>query len=269
MPHATAPTPSTRPLVLVTGASSGIGEAIARRATADGARVVVMARREDRLRELAAQIGALAIPVDLSDAAATQRACAQVLDEAGLPDVIINNAGSGRFMTIEETSPEEASAQVTLPYLAAFTVTRSFIEPMLARGSGVIFQINSPVAVVPWPGAVGYAAGRFALRGFTEALRQDLHGTGIRVGSLTPTRVTSDYFDANPGSRDRVPRIEWLVGSMTPEQVAEATMRAIAHRPGKDSSAPWRWSLMAPITRAVPGPVAALFRATGHRRPHR
>ncbi len=262
----TSPAPASLPLVLVTGASSGIGEAIARRAVADGARVVLMARRADRLAELAAEIGAVPVAVDLGDADATAAACDRVLAEHGVPDVIVNNAGSGRFTAIEETSAAEAAAQVALPYLAAFAVTRGFIEPMLKRGTGIVFQINSPVAVVPWPGAVGYAAGRFALRGFTEALRQDLSGTGIRVGSLTPTRVTSDYFEANPRSRDRVPRIEWLVGSMTPEQVAAAAAEAIVRRPGKDSYAPWRWALLAPLARAVPGPVTWLFRITGHRR---
>ena len=253
--------------VLVTGASGGIGEAIARRLAADGARVVLVARRAERLDAIAAEIGGAGHAVDLSDGAATAEVCSRILAEQGCPDVIINNAGAGRFLSIEETSNEEAAEQIALPYLAAFHTTRAFIEPMLARGTGTIFQINSPVAVVPWPGAVGYAASRFALRDFTEALRQDLWSTGISVGSLSPTRVHSDYFEANPGSVDRVPRVEALVGTMTPAQVADAVARCLTRRPDRDSFAPWRWAVMAPVARAVPGAIAWLFRRTGYRRP--
>ena len=256
----------TSRLVVVTGASAGIGEAIARRLAAGGDRVVLLARRLDRLQALADEIGGHPYAVDLAVAADVEQVCRRILDEHGTPDVIINNAGAGRFTSIEETSNDEAAQQMALPYFAAFHTTRGFIEPMLARGSGVIFQINSPVAVVPWPGAVGYAAARFALRGFTEALRQDLHGTGLQVGSLMPTRVHSDYFDANPESVERVPRVEWMVGTMTPDEVAEAVERCLARRPGKDSHAPWRWALTAPLARALPAPFAALYRVSGHRR---
>ncbi|MDO5676928.1 MAG: SDR family NAD(P)-dependent oxidoreductase [Propionibacteriaceae bacterium] len=258
----------TRRLALVTGASGGIGEAIARRLAADDMVVIALARRAEKLRTLAAEIDGAAYAVDLSDPDATTAVCQQILEEHGTPDVIINNAGAGRFISIEETSNEEARQQLELPYLAAFHVTRGFIEPMLRRGSGTIFQINSPVAVVPWPGAVGYAASRFALRGFTEALRQDLWTTGIRVGSLTPARVHSEYFDANPGSVERVPRVEALVGTMTPEGVADAVAVSLRHRAHRDSFVPWRWALIAPWARVFPGVVAWLFRATGHRRLH-
>lgn len=263
------PTPdSSAPLTVITGASAGIGEAIARRLTRDGHRVVLLARRADRIAALADQLGpdAHAYPVDLSDPAAVADVCARIGAEHGTPDIVINNAGSGRFLSIEETGSVEAREQIALPYLAAFDVTRGFIEPMLARGSGIVFQINSPAAVVPWPGAVGYSAARAALDGFTRALRQDLAGTGIRVGSLTPTRVHSDYFDANPDSVARVPKVEWIVGTMTPADVADAVADALAKRPGRDTAAPWRWALFAPIARAVPGPFAWLFRLTGHKR---
>lgn len=255
--------------MVVTGASAGIGEAIARRLAADGARLVLLARRAERLEPLAQELGVVTYPVDLSDAEATADVCRRILEEAGTPDVIINNAGAGRFQAIEETSLTQAHEQMALPYFAAFHVTRSLIEPMMARGSGVVFQINSPVAIIPWPGAVGYAAARYAIRGFTAALRQDLHGTGVLVGSLTPTRVHSDYFTANPGSVDRVPKAEVVVGTMTPAQVADAVAVALQRRPGRDSYAPWRWALLAPLAIAVPGPFVWLFRVTGRRRPSR
>lgn len=255
------------PLTVVTGASSGIGEAIARRLAREGHRLILVARSADKLEALATSLPrATALPVDLGDPEASAKACELILAEHGTPDILINNAGAGKFQRIEETSLQEAHAQMALPYFAAFHMTRGLIEPMLTRGSGTIFQINSPVAQIAWPGAVGYAAARYAVRGFTEALRQDLHGTGIKVGSLTPTRVHSNYFEANPGSEERVPRVEFLVGTMTPDQVAEATAKALACRANKDSHAPWRWGLVQPLARAVPGPFLALFRATGFSR---
>lgn len=204
--------------------------------------------------------------VDLGDAEATAEVCARILAEQGVPHVVVNNAGAGRFLAIEETSPAEAEAQMRLPYLAAFGLTRGLVEPMMARGSGTILQINSPASIVPWPGAVGYAAARWAVRGFTEALRQDLYGTGIAVGSVTPARVHSDYFAANPDSQDRVPKAEVLVGTMTPEQVAGAVAHALAHRPGRDTVVPWRLAVMMRWARVFPGTIAAPYRWTGRRR---
>lgn len=253
-------------LVVVTGASSGIGAATARRFAQRGARVVMLARRQERLGALADEIGGAAYAVDLADADATSKVCAQILADEGTPDVVLNNAGAGRFLSIEQTSFAEAERQIQVPYLAAFRVTRAFIEPMLARGSGVVFQINTPAAIVPWPGAVGYSAARFAMRGFTEALRQDLWQTGVQVGALYPTRVSSDYFEVNPGARDRIPTAEALVGAMTPDQVAAAVEKAVIYRPNQDTYVPWRWALMAPIARAIPAPVRWLYRLTGHKR---
>ena len=261
------PSPLTSELIVITGASAGIGAALARRLSDSECRLILLARREEKLKPLAKETGAAYYPVDLSDADAVAEVCERILAEHGTPDILINNAGSGRFISIEEPSPQEAREQMALPYFAAFDMTRGLIEPMLARGSGTIFQISSPVAQIAWPGAVGYAAARYAVRGFTEALRQDLHGTGINVGSLTPTRVHSDYFKANPKSEKRVPKVELLVGTMTPDEVAEATVHALEHRPNKDSNAPWRWALSAPIARAFPAPFLWLFRATGHKRP--
>ncbi|WP_203568088.1 SDR family NAD(P)-dependent oxidoreductase [Aestuariimicrobium ganziense] len=207
------------PIAVVTGASSGIGEAIARRVSADGMRVVLLARRADRLQVLAREIGGVAMPVDLSSESAVATVCRRILDEVGVPDVVVNNAGSGRFVSIDETEPGEAQAQVTLPYLAAFWVTLGLLGPMLERGTGVVFQVNSPVAVVPWPGAA-----------------------------------------------ERVPKVEALVGTMTPEQVADAVATCLRHRANRDSHAPWRWALIAPLARVSPGAVGWLFRLTGHRR---
>jgi short-subunit dehydrogenase len=258
-------------LAVVTGASSGIGAATVRALAAERVRLVLMARRAEPLEQLANEIRstggeAYAVAADLGQHAAVAAAAERVLGEIGVPDVIVNNAGAGRFLFIDETDPEEAVQMMAVPYFATFFVTRAFIEPMLQRGSGTILMVNSPVAIVPWPGAIGYAAARYAVRGFTDALRQDLRGTGLRVSSVTPAEVSSGYFDANPGAAERVPKIgKLLVGTMTSEQVAEVIVGAL-RRDARDVYPPLRWGVIEPFARAVPRPVEWLYAKTGARR---
>jgi short-subunit dehydrogenase len=97
---------------------------------------------------------------------------------------LTNNAGAGRWLALEETDPNEAISMMSVPYFAAFFVTKAFIEDMVRRGSGQIGNVNSPMAYLTIPGATRYTASRRALRGFNDALRADLRGTGVRVTHL-------------------------------------------------------------------------------------
>jgi short-subunit dehydrogenase len=151
------------------------------------------------------------------------------LEAAGWPQIVVNSAGAGRWLYTEDTSPAEAAAMIGAPYLAAFYVTRLCLPAMLRRGAGHIVNINSPVARGGWPGAAGYTAARYALQGFTNALRYDLHGTGVRVVSVVPGRVSSEYFDRNPGVEARLPGVGRLLGTVTPDQVAQAVVSGIEH----------------------------------------
>jgi short-subunit dehydrogenase len=258
-------------LALVTGASSGIGAATTRALAREGARVVLVAREPEQLEKVAEEVRqsgaeAHAVAADLGLHEEVAAAAERVLGDIGVPDVVVNNAGAGRFLFIDETDPEEAVRMMAVPYFAAFFVTRAFIEPMLARGSGTILMVNSPVSIVPWPGAIGYAAARYALRGFTQALRQDLRDTSLHVTSVTPAKVSSAYWEHNPGAAERTPRVEKLAGTMTPEQVADAIVKALRRDAG-DVYPPLRWGLIEPFARAVPGPVAWLLAKTGAHRP--
>ncbi|HWK18767.1 MAG TPA: SDR family NAD(P)-dependent oxidoreductase [Solirubrobacteraceae bacterium] len=96
--------------------------------------------------------------------------------------------------------------------------------------SGWIVNVNTPAAFAPWPGALGYASARWAVRGFTEALRVDLHGTDIGVSQVVPGKVSSAYFDHNPGAESRIPRIGKLIRTLTPEQAGEAIADAVEQR---------------------------------------
>ncbi len=223
-------------LVLITGASSGIGAATAKRYGASGARVLLFARDAGRLDEVANAIrrgGSAATPykVDLSDAGAIAEAATRIKREAGTPDIIINNAGAGRWRPLVETSAEEALAMIEVPYLAAFNLTRAFLPEMLARRSGAIACVTSPASYLVWPNAAAYIAARHALLGFTEALRADVKGGGVDVTLVVLGTVETPYWEHNPGSRERVPAGNPLLAPvLSPEEAAEAIFRGVEAR---------------------------------------
>jgi short-subunit dehydrogenase len=257
--------------ILITGASYGIGAALARAAAQAGGRVVLLARTQDALDRVAAEIGASGgqahvYPADLADAAAVERVARAIEAEVGTPDILVNNAGIGRWLFLEETGPAEAQAMMAVPYFAAFYVTRAFLPAMLRRGSGQIVNVNSPAALVAWPGASACTAARWALRGFTEALHADLRGTGLRVTAVIPGKVSSTYFIHNPGTEARAPWIAKLLGTITPERAAAEILRAI-ERDQRQIVLPARYRLLYLVHRIWPGLVRWLAAATGARRP--
>lgn len=253
---------------LVTGASSGIGAATARELARRGARVVLVARREDRLREVAASIGAAAsvYPTDLRDAAAVARLGDRVTTDIGTPDIIVNNAGAGRWKFVEETSPAEAVELMAVPYFAAFYITQAFLPGMLRRNSGHIVNVSSVGSRFVWPGATAYIAARWAVRGFTEALRSDLAHTRIRVTLYESGVVRSEYWEHNPGSRERVPKMGNFVPALTSEEAARAIVRGI-EREQKLVVVPFMMKLTYWQHAIFPGLVQSLMTRTGYRKP--
>ncbi len=220
-------------LVLVTGASSGIGRATAERFARNGARVLLVARSADKLNAVAQGIRtaggwAATVPVDLSRAALVDAVTEALIAEHGVPDVIVNNAGAGQWKPFVETSSDEALRMMELPYLAAFAITRAFLPAMLTRGSGQVAFITSPASFIVWPNASAYIAARFALRGLAEALRAELRHTGIGVTLVTLGMVASPYWEHNPGSRRFMPRtVPLLMPELTVDQAAETIVGAV------------------------------------------
>jgi short-subunit dehydrogenase len=217
---------------LVTGASSGIGAAAAAALAERGARVVLLARRADALEVVRDGIVARggradAQPVDLTDSAAVARVAGRIAAEVGTPDILVHCAGAGRWLATEDTGPDEAVAMMAAPYFAAFFLTGAFLPAMLARGSGHVVLVGSPAGRMAWPGATAYIAARWALQGYGEALRADLRGTGLRVTTVVPGKVDSEYFTHNPGSAERMPKVIALGPTLTPEQVGRAIVRGV------------------------------------------
>lgn len=254
-------------IAVITGASSGIGADTAKSMARRGARVVLIARGKEALDRVAADIDAEggrahAFVADVGDPAAVRKAAEQIVSEVGVPDVLVNNAGAGRFLFIDETSAEEMESMMRVPTLAAFFVTKAFLPGMLQKGAGGILNVNTPVAFSPWPGALGYATARYALRGFSEALQADLHGTGIRVTTLYPGKVRTPYFEHNVGAEDRIPSIAKIIPTLTSEQTGEWIAK-MAERGPREAYTPFGVRLIAWQARWFPRLTAWLIMRTG------
>jgi short-subunit dehydrogenase len=223
-------------LVLITGASSGIGEALAKHYGRSGALVLLLARDVERLEGVADAIkrdggDASACALDLADAGAIEDASAKIAREIGIPDILINNAGAGRWLPFVKTSAEEALAMIEVPYLAAFNLTRAFLPHMIARRSGAIACVTSPGSYLAWPNASAYIAARHALKGFTDTLRSEVRNTGISVTLAVLGLVETPYWEHNPGSREHLPGANSrLAPPLSPEQAAEAIFDGVERR---------------------------------------
>ncbi len=257
-------------LALVTGASSGMGQAIAKALAGAGAEVILLARKRSLLDQTAAEITANggrahAITVDLGNPDEVETAASKIKSEIGVPDIIVNNAGSGRWKFVDETTPEEAAQMMTVPYFAAFYVTRAFYREMCQRNSGHIVNISSVASRFVWPGATAYIAARWAVRGFNEALRADLHGTGIGVTLYESGVVDSPYWENNPGSRERVPKMGNLVPVVSTDQVGAAIVKGI-RKNKKLVVIPFMMKMTYWQHAVVPWAVQWLMTITGYRR---
>jgi short-subunit dehydrogenase len=257
-------------VVLVTGASSGIGEATARHLARLGVRVILVARTKETLDKIVQEIQsaggkACAMPCDLGDVNAVSKLAEDVQRDVGVPDALVLSAGAGRWLWLEETEPDEAQAMLASPFWAAFWVARAFMPGMLERCAGRVVIVGSPVAWLTWPGATAYTVSRFALRGLFESLRVDLVGTGVTVSMVVPGQVSSAYFTNNPGVLERAPRIATrLIPPVSVEQVAQVIETTI--RTGRAVTVlPWLVRVFFMVNVIAPGLVRWLLVSSGYR----
>jgi short-subunit dehydrogenase len=248
-------------LVLIVGASSGVGAATAKELAKRGYQVIVSARSLEPLKALVREIGndADCFACDASTADGIRQLADYIRQNHRVPDVIVNCAGVGQWKRIEETTPEEARQMIGAPYLAAFNASGAFMKEMIARGSGLLIHVNSPACFMPIPASVGYSSARFALRGLHEALCQDLAGTGVRSCHIVFGRIDSEYFLHNPGVLDRMPGIAATIRTLSSGECGRVIARLV-ERPRKQVVYPWMLSLFYWTHLIAPGVTAWLLR---------
>ena len=266
---------STERVAIVTGASSGIGEASARALAGEGYRVALVARRADRLEQLAKRIeaeGGCALPVvaDLADEAATSKALLRVLEEFGRVDVLVNNAGYSPGAAIEQTSRDELRHIFDVNLFCALQLIGEVVPHMRRQGGGRIVNVGSLGGSVPAPIAVPYGASKAALDMATRGLRLELAQFGIQLALVIPGFVDTAVFEnAREGAQhlredpDNPYRQTFfdldalankgLEKALSPDEIAAVVLRAAtARRPKKRYYAPFSARLQSDLLGLLP-----------------
>lgn len=213
---------------VVTGASRGIGRAVASALASNGWRIAMVARGEAALDAAARVIGPRVLPLrcDVRDERAVAALSSRVVNEfGGAPDVLVNSAGVFTLSPAHAMDTADFARSIEANLTAPFRLVRAFLPAMLQRGSGHVVSIGSIADHVALPGNSGYAASKFGLRGLHEVLRAELTGTGVRTTLVSPGPVDTAMWDeVDPDARPGfTPRARML----RPEAVAAAVMFAI------------------------------------------
>ncbi|WP_328910710.1 SDR family NAD(P)-dependent oxidoreductase [Streptomyces sp. NBC_00234] len=235
-------------VALVTGASSGIGEATARALAAEGAKVAVAARRTDRLEALRTELEAegatvLVLPLDVADEQAVHAAVATTVETLGSLDVLVNSAGLMLLGPVEGADTTDWTRMMDVNVLGLMYMTHAAL-PHLLRSRGTVVQISSVAARVVGRGSAAYNASKFAVNGFSEGLRQEVTERGVRVVVIEPGTVETELRDhithapSKAAIQERVTKIRQLQSADIAEAVryavtapAHATVNEIFIRP--------------------------------------
>jgi NADP-dependent 3-hydroxy acid dehydrogenase YdfG len=218
---------------VVTGASSGIGEATARLLAREGCSVVLAARREDRLNALAADLGegTLAAPTDVTDPAACAALVARTVERFGSMEILVNNAGLGLYGSVAEGDPEDWRKMFDVNVLGVLYVTRAAVRQMLRQGAGDLVFVSSLAGRrVPRADGTVYAATKHAVNAIAEGLRMDVHEKGIRVINVEPGLVRTEFPESSYPSADEY-YAEKEYPPLEAEDVAAAVVYALDQPP--------------------------------------
>ena len=204
--------------VVVTGASSGIGEALAREYAKHGASVTLVARRKDRLDKIASELGApsFVVAADLGDVEHAADWLAPAEAALGPVDVLVNNAGVQIVAATQDTDPAEGEHLLRVDVHAPLRITIAVLKGMLARKEGTIVDVASLAALTPTPGMYYYNAAKAALAAASESLRHELRGTGVHVLTVYPGPVETDMANKALATYGDVPMLKRLpIGNTT------------------------------------------------------
>jgi 3-hydroxy acid dehydrogenase / malonic semialdehyde reductase len=227
---------NTKPgIVFVTGASSGFGAAVARRFAADGARVIVSARRADRVRELAAELGPQVLPLalDVRDRTAVAAAVAGLPSDFAAVDLLVNNAGLALGLNpAQDADLDEWDQMIDTNCKGLVYCTRAILPGMVARRTGHVISLGSVAGSYPYPGGNVYGGTKAFVHQFSLNLRSDLHGTGVRVTSIEPGMADTEFsLTRFSGDRAKADAVYAGMQPLTPDDIAESIHWA-ATQPG-------------------------------------
>lgn len=217
-------------VVVITGASSGIGAAAALKFAEEGATVALVARTAGTLETVAADLrgrggAARAFPADVSDPSACAEVLRQVDESFGGIDILVNNAGANRRGPVEQIDPAALSQIIGVNLIAPIVLTRLALPYLRKRGRGAIVNVASIAGQTPLPGEATYSASKFGLRAFTFALREELKGSSITVGVVSPGPVDTGFIMEE---LDEVPNMIFATPMSTAEEVARKILDTAA-----------------------------------------
>ncbi|MFQ5778248.1 MAG: SDR family oxidoreductase [Terriglobia bacterium] len=249
-------------VAIVTGASEGIGAAIARLLAAEGARVVLAARSEEKLRALAATLGeerALVVPTDVAEAAQVEQLVSRTVERFGGIDILVNNAGIGLYGRIREMEWEHFQRMWDVNFFGAVQLTRAAL-PHLCERRGVVVNISSVAGKISVPFIGGYCATKFALNALSTALRMELARTGVRVVVVCPGPVQTQFQSSAYRDSQDLPGVfrRRTVRGVTAEQVARVTLRAV-RRGRREVVVPWALRLLVGLRALFPAGIDRLL----------
>lgn len=209
-------------IALVTGGTRGIGRAIAQRLAAEGAKVAICGRKADAVAQASRELGVFGAPADITRLDEVRALFVAVDREFGGLDILVNNAGAGFYRKVGQMTPEEWHRNIDLNLNGAFYCAHEAVQRLRARGGGFIVNISSLAARNAFSGGAGYNASKFGLNGLTEALMLDHRYDGIRVSSIMPGSVATE-FSGDPGK----PPEEDTSWKVAAEDVAEAVIMVL------------------------------------------
>ncbi len=222
-------------VALVTGASSGIGEATAEALAAAGAAVAIGARRRDRLDDLAGRLRAagatvLALDLDVTDEQSCAAAVARTREELGGLDVLVNNAGVMLLGTIVGADPEDWRRMLSTNVLGVLYMTHAAIEGMVEQGSGDVVNVSSVAGRLARKGSGVYNASKWAVNAFSESLRQEVTGRGVRIGLVEPGAVATELTDhiTQPAARAASKQMAEQMTPLQSEDIARAVVYMVS-----------------------------------------
>jgi short-subunit dehydrogenase len=249
--------------VFITGASSGIGTALARHYAARGATLGLAARRLESLQALATEFAGTAAachlyPLDVADAPALAAAAADFIARTGVPDIVIANAGISVGTLTEEAGDLPAFRRVfDTNVMGMVHCFQPFVVPMRTAGSGRLVGVASVAGIRGLPGAGAYSASKAATIAYLESLRVELRGSGVKVVTLAPGYIATPMTEKNP----------YPMPFLMPVEAAASSMAAAIARGARFAVMPWQMGLAASLLRILPRPLYDALAARAGRKP--